>query len=165
MSNLIYFQPRQYRTPENRMILKFIPRDKTESYKADKAEKILTTEQYVYYLALVIVHQAYYFVSERHQEIIRRLVILGVLDDLAVTTGLNLTDSCVTDKGEFLYNNQEFKLPGDYKPRFRMEDKDGSIYVAGIRPDGKKKMYRFIFKNGKHKWEKVDDEPERIIDF
>lgn len=30
MSNLLYFQPREYRTAENRMILGFVPRDITE---------------------------------------------------------------------------------------------------------------------------------------
>lgn len=166
MPNLIYFQPRRYRTPQNKLILKFVPRDATESHKADMAEKILSEEQYVYYLALVLVHQAYNLMPKKHQDAIKNLVDAGILDDLAVSTGTKLTNCCVTMEGEFLYNDIEFKLPIGYIPRMRYIDENGDIFVEAFNGN-RRRVYEFIYykSNYRNKWKRVDNKMENLIDF
>lgn len=169
MSNISYFQPKQHRTPKNKMIVKFIPKDATEAHKADMAEKLLNEEDYMYYLALVLVHQAYNFMPPKHKEHIKNLIDAGILDDLAVSTKTNLTNSCVTHDEKFLCNNIEFTLPKGYVPRMRTVDTDGSIYVEAFREDGKRRIYEFMYyKSGKkYTWKKVDTQQleEEIVDF
>lgn len=166
MSNLLYFQSKENRTPRNKMILKFVPRDISESYKADIAEKVLNEDLYVHYLALILVHKAYHLMPKKHQDNIKRLVDLGILDELAIVTDANLTNSCVTIKGEFLFNDIEFELPEGYIPKLRVVDQDGNIYVEALSGE-RRRVYEFIYYKSsfRHKWLRVDDKIEEIIDY
>lgn len=165
MSNIVYFIPKKHLTPERKMILKFVPKNIDEAHKADTAEKVLTIEQYVYYLALVLIHQAYHFVPNRHQIAIIKLVNAGILDDLAVSTKTNLTNSCVTDRGEFFYNNIEFELPEGYTARMRVVDENKNIFVEAFSEKGKRRVYQFMYykSNYKYTWKRIDDNPEALM--
>ncbi|NMA54309.1 MAG: hypothetical protein GX952_00075 [Firmicutes bacterium] len=154
MAKIVYFQSRRHYTPEREQLLKLLPRSKEEGYKADTAEKMLTEDRYIHYLALAMIYRAYDFLPPKQQEHIQNLVDAGILDEIAIYTDMGLTNSCVTMENEFLYNNQKFKLPGKFVPRLRTED-DSGIYVEGVRPDGESRIYKFIFQNGKHHWEQV----------
>lgn len=166
MSNIIYFQPKEQRNSLNKMIFKLIPRNSSETYKADVAEKVLTEELYIYYLALVLVHKAYHLVPERHQVNIKKLINLGILDELAIITEYNLTNSYVTSEGEFMCNGIEFELPEGYIARLRVMDQEGNIYVEAFNGH-RKRIYEFIYyKSGyRNIWQRVDDKIEKIIDY
>lgn len=165
MSNIIYFQS-QRQSLEDKMILKLVPKNKTESSKADIAEKILTPKQYIKYLAFVITYHAYDLVAEQHQDFIKNLINIGVFDEIAVLVRTGLTNSCVTNKGEFLYNDIEFKLPKGYTPRLRCIDADNNIYVEAFNKEGKSRVYKFVhYESGKnHTWERVY-ENDYLVDF
>ncbi|CCQ93714.1 hypothetical protein CULT_1490010 [[Clostridium] ultunense Esp] len=165
MSNIIYFQPKEQRNPLNKMIFKLVPRNSSEAYKADVAEKVLSGELYIYYLALVLIHKAYHLVPERHQVNIKRLVDIGVLDELAIIAEIHLTNSCVTSEGKFVFNGKEFELPKGYIPKLRIVDQEGNIYVEAFN-GSRRRIYEFIYyKSGyRHIWLRVDDKIEKIIE-
>lgn len=154
---VLYFQPKRHRTPTNRRLLKLIPRDKGEAWKADRAEQVLSEEMYVYYLALVLVHHAAHLLPKHHQENIVKLIQSGILDDLAMSCYPGITESCVTDDGKFIYQDQEYPLPKGYKPFIRVIDENGDIFVEAYKDDGNRKVYQFILQNGCHYWERISN--------
>ena len=166
MSNLIYFLPKQHRTPENKMILKFIPRDFTEAANADMAEKSLEPNDFLLYLSFIILYGAYNYISDYHKQIIKDLIDNGVLDEIAVHSGSGLTNSCVTRDKRFLYNDREFELPGDYEPVLRIVDSNSDIFVEAQNSVGKVKIYQFMYykSDKKYIWKKID-EHDLLVDF
>lgn len=168
MGNLAYFIPRQHLTEERKMIIKFLPKNKEEAYKADLAEKMLTEEQYFYYLALILIHKLYDWIPRRHRTYIKNLIDLGILDELAASTYPELSHCYVSSEGKFIYEGVEVDLPMGYKPRLRWIEGD-CIFVEAFNSRGKRRVYEFVYykTNGKQTWQRVSDEGiplEELID-
>lgn len=104
--------------------------------------------------------------TEQHQESIKSLTNVGVFDEIAVRAETGLTNSCVTNKGEFLYNDKEFKLPKGYTPRLRCIDANNNTYVEAFNKEGKRRVYKFVYYEigKKHTWERVY-ENDYLVDF
>jgi hypothetical protein len=166
MSNLIYFHPTAYKNPKEKRILKLVPRDIREADRADIAERVLSPEDYLIYLSLIVLYGAYDYVSNYHKQIIEELVSGGILDDIAVHSKSGLTDSCVTQDKRFLHNNREFKLPNGYKPILRIVDSNNDIFVEAQNSNGKIKIYQFMYykSDKKYTWKKID-ENDLLVDF
>lgn len=166
MSNLIYFHPTAYKNPKEKRILKLVPRDIREADRAGIAERVLSPEDYLIYLSLIVLYGAYDYVSNYHKQIIEELVSGGILDDIAVHSKSGLTDSCVTQDKRFLHNNREFKLPNGYKPILRIVDSNNDIFVEAQNSNGKIKIYQFMYykSDKKYTWKKID-ENDLLVDF
>jgi hypothetical protein len=165
MAQIAFFQPRQFQTPENKMLLRYLPKSKSEGYKADIVEKRFSEELYVRYLALTLVHETYHYLPERHMKKIQHLIDYGVFDELAVTCETGLTD-CYVSKGKFYYKNIEFDLPQGYIPRMRFIDEENNIFVEAFSSKGKRRVYQFMLNEKRYKWRRIDDKPpEFFVDF
>lgn len=156
--NVIYF-PRHNknmgRIPGSKIIFDLIPKSKKESYKANMAMEILNIEQYTYYLALVLIYQAFHLMPERHKEYIKNLVDFGILDEIATLAKTELTNNYVSAEGEFFYNNKEFRLPEGHIPRMRI-NVDENIYVETFNDEGERRIYQFTYYNDEnYMWEEM----------
>ncbi len=156
MSNLIYFRPRKYMNEEDRLVIKFIPRNKDEGYRADLAEDKLPSDLYIKFLAMTITHGAYDLLPERHKENIKELTETGMMDALTTLAGLNLCISYVND-GRFFFKGEEIKLPDNFIPASRQEVEDVKvpILVKAFRGD-EQRVYKFLHYNEKkYRWVRV----------
>lgn len=152
MSKLLYFRPRHNSTSLDKQLLKMLPKSRVESGKANTAEKMLSEKEFIYYLALAIAYNAYKLLPELHQEYVKNLIDLGILDEIAVRCHTDVTDSCVTDDERFIYEGIEYDLPAGYVPLLRYIE-NGEIFVEAIRNDKRiKKTYRFVCDNGHYHW-------------
>ncbi|HHY42993.1 MAG TPA: hypothetical protein GX514_09175 [Thermoanaerobacterales bacterium] len=166
MAKIAYFQPPEFRSVENRMLLKYVPTSSKEGYKADIVKQKFSEELYIRYLALTIVHEAYQYLPKQHQELIRQLVNYGVFDELAVKCGTNLTN-CYISNNTFFYNGIEIELPAGYTPKVRMiDDETGNIYVEAFNSQGKRRVYQFLPNQKGYTWRRIDNKPvELLVDF
>ncbi|HHW69373.1 MAG TPA: hypothetical protein GX747_03455 [Tenericutes bacterium] len=162
MSNILLFRPKRHKDSRRQQIISLVPKDKSEGYKADIAEKTLEAKDYIYYLAYIISYNAYNYVSKQHKERIRELTNIGVLDEVAYTSKSGLTDSCV-QYNNFVYKGKSYELPGNYVARIRFLI-DYDIYVEAFNKLGDCRLYKFIYEDGTHKWEQID-ENDYLVDF
>lgn len=162
MSNILLFRPRKHKDSRRQQIINLVPKDKSEGYKADIAEKALEPKDYMYYLAYILSYNAYNYISNKHRERVRELINIGVLDEIAYTSKSGLTDSCVR-YNSFIYKNKEYELPNNYIPRLRFVV-DDNIYIEAFNSEGDCQLYKFIYENVTHKWEQMNED-DYLVDF
>ena len=104
------------------------------------------------------VYRAYEFLPPRQKTHIKNLVDAGILDEIAMYVGADLTNCCVTMEGKFVYGDTEFKLPAGCIPRVRVVDADGRIFVEAVDQNNSKRIYQFTYHQKEPVWKQVEND-------